>query len=84
MTSIGYRDVSSFVHGEISRDRALEAILRDTWAYARRQRTWLRHQVADATRIDAATEPAVLTNTIAADWLNVRTPEDSTGETEGR
>ncbi len=69
MTSIGYRDVSSFVRGEISRERAVEAILRDTWAYARRQRTWLRHQVPDATRIDVTTDPPLLANRIADEWL---------------
>jgi len=84
MTSIGYRDVSSFVRGEISRERAVEAILRDTWAYARRQRTWLRHQVSDATRIDATTGPAVLANRIAADWLRTQVAEDPTEEKGGR
>ena len=83
MTSIGYRDVWSFVLGQISRDRAVEAILRDTWRYARRQRTWLRHQVADALRVDATMDPAVLAKRIAADWLRTRMAEDSAEEMGG-
>jgi len=84
MTSIGYRDVSSFVRGEISRERAVEAILRDTWAYARRQRTWLRHQVLDATRIDVTTDLRLLANRIAAEWLSTQAADDPTEEKGGR
>ncbi len=53
-SSIGYRAVAQWVRGETSREDALTRIVRDTWAYARRQRTWFRHQLPpDATEIDA-------------------------------
>jgi tRNA dimethylallyltransferase len=78
MTSIGYRDVWRWSAGEISRDEALEAIVRDTWQYARRQRTWLRHQLPDdARRVDAETPVAELAERIASDW--VRAVSDRTG-----
>lgn len=54
-TSIGYEAVDAWMRGEASREETLTRIVRDTWAYARRQRTWLRHQVpADVPRIDAS------------------------------
>ena len=56
--AIGYTAVADWLDGRISRADAFACILRDTWGYARRQRTWLRHQLSDDTvRLDAA-EPA--------------------------
>ncbi|TFG65538.1 MAG: tRNA (adenosine(37)-N6)-dimethylallyltransferase MiaA [Gemmatimonadales bacterium] len=53
-SSIGYRTVAEWIRGETSRDEALTSIVRDTWAYARRLRTWFRHQLPpDAPTIDA-------------------------------
>lgn len=53
-SSIGYRAVAEWSRGETSREDALSRIVRDTWAYARRQRTWFRHQLPpDTTAIDA-------------------------------
>jgi tRNA dimethylallyltransferase len=69
MSSIGYTAVLDLLSGRTSREAAVEAILRDTWRYARRQRTWLRHQVPrDAKRVNAMQEPASLAERIAADW----------------
>lgn len=48
-TSIGYRAVAECIRGETSREDALTRIVRDTWAYARRQRTWFRHQLPPQT-----------------------------------
>jgi tRNA dimethylallyltransferase len=63
--TIGYGTVAEWLAGDISREDALACILRDTWAYARRQRTWFRHQVpADAIRLDAAGPPDVLAGQI--------------------
>ena len=54
-SSIGYRAVAEWTRGEASREDALTRIVRDTWAYARRQRTWFRHQLSpEVTRLDAA------------------------------
>ena len=50
----GYGAVRSLVAGEIERATAVERIVIGTRQYAKRQRTWFRHQLADAdvTRID--------------------------------
>jgi tRNA dimethylallyltransferase len=76
LTSIGYRDVWRLASGEISREAAVTAIVRDTWRYARRQRTWLRHQLGDdAIRVEAGEDVMALASRIAADWhKSVETP----------
>ena len=50
----GYSAVRAMPHDGIERRRAIERIVIDTRQYAKRQRTWFRHQLADAdvTRID--------------------------------
>ena len=52
----GYDAVRRLVRGELSRDAAREAILIAARQYAKRQRTWFRHQVpaARVTRVDPA------------------------------
>jgi tRNA dimethylallyltransferase len=52
----GYRVVRDYVRGVVDLARAREAILIETRQYAKRQRTWLRHQLGDqrVTRIDPA------------------------------
>jgi tRNA dimethylallyltransferase len=63
--TIGYGSVAEWIGGGISRGDALACILRDTWAYARRQRTWFRHQMPPGTiRLDAAEPPDVLAGRI--------------------
>lgn len=53
-SSIGYAAVDEWLAGEASREATLTRIVRDTWAYARRQRTWFRHQLPmHAIRLDA-------------------------------
>ena len=50
----GYATVRAMTRGEIERRTAIERIVIDTRRYAKRQRTWFRHQLAgeDVTRID--------------------------------
>jgi tRNA dimethylallyltransferase len=50
----GYRQVRAMVEGHISRQAAQEAIVIETRQYAKRQRTWFRHQLPahGVTRID--------------------------------
>ena len=43
----GYRAVRDRVRGTLSRDGMLERIIIDTRQYAKRQRTWFRHQLAN-------------------------------------
>lgn len=50
----GYRTVRAMVQGELSIDDAEERVIIETRQYAKRQRTWFRHQLADGdvTRLD--------------------------------
>lgn len=58
MTGTGYREIAAHVRGEVSLEDALERVRVSTRQFARRQLTWLRHQLpADAVRLDA-TAPA--------------------------
>ena len=52
----GYRAVREMVEGRISRREAEERIVIETRQYAKRQRTWFRHQLAgaDVTRLSPA------------------------------
>ena len=51
----GYRVVRELVEGRISFSEARERVIIETRQYAKRQRTWFRHQLAgaDVTRLDA-------------------------------
>ena len=67
--AVGYRDVLSLADGEVSEEDAIERIVRATWAYARRQRTWFRHQLpSDAIALDALRPTGQLAERIARDW----------------
>jgi tRNA dimethylallyltransferase len=57
----GYRWIRSAVMKECSREHALAKVRIDTRQYAKRQRTWFRHQLPDArvTRIDPAAPDAL-------------------------
>lgn len=70
LDALGYRDVARLVDGEIDREEAVERIARDTWQYARSQRTWFRHQVPedDTVRLDAAEPVEQLADLIESDW----------------
>lgn len=49
----GYRTVRAMVRGEVTRREALERVVIETRQYAKRQRTWFRHQLdgEDVTRL---------------------------------
>jgi tRNA dimethylallyltransferase len=71
--AVGYRDVLAHVEGELSAEETLTRIVAATWAYARRQRTWFRHQLpADAIRVDALLPTAQLAESIVMDWQATR------------
>ena len=42
LNTVGYKEIISFLEGEISLDRAVELIKRNTRHYAKRQMTWFR------------------------------------------
>ena len=46
--ALGYRLIDQFIKGEFSRQELFEKICTATWQYARRQRTWFRHQHPEA------------------------------------
>ncbi|MBO5667906.1 MAG: tRNA (adenosine(37)-N6)-dimethylallyltransferase MiaA [Lentisphaeria bacterium] len=46
--ALGYRQVNDFINGRLTREELLQKIATATWQYARRQRTWFRHQHPEA------------------------------------
>jgi tRNA dimethylallyltransferase len=52
--STGYRAVRALVRGESTESAVLDRIVVETRQYAKRQRTWFRHQLPErrVTRID--------------------------------
>lgn len=57
MSGTGYREITAHLRGERSLEEALEDIRRATRKYARRQRTWFRHQLPDDVVVVDATAP---------------------------
>ena len=43
MKALGVREIGAMLHGDISRDRAVELASRDSRHYAKRQMTWIRN-----------------------------------------
>jgi len=67
--ALGYGEVLAVSRGKIDREEALARIVSSTWAYARRQRTWFRHQLPEGSvRLDGSEETAQLARRIADDW----------------
>ena len=67
--ALGYRDVQALVRGTIDRDVAFARIFATTWAYARRQRTWFRHQLPEtAVRLDGAWTTEQLSRRVCDEW----------------
>ena len=65
----GYGVMRQHVAGALSRDAAIERVVIETRQYAKRQRTWFRHQITEGpvTRI-SPDEPRALDRAIA--WMN--------------
>ncbi len=70
--ALGYRDVAALVRGEAGVDETIERVSAATWRYARRQRTWFRHQLPEhavvACALDGSTKPEQLARRIATEW----------------
>jgi tRNA dimethylallyltransferase len=66
----GYGAVRRFVRGEQSRDAAHEEILIATRQYAKRQRTWFRHQL-DPERVTRLDPSAADWTAVAARWFGL-------------
>jgi tRNA dimethylallyltransferase len=69
MNAVGYAEMIPYLRGEYDLAGAIDAIKRSTRRYARRQITWLRHQLpADAVHLDALQPVNVLAEHIARRW----------------
>ena len=51
MKAVGVRELGAYLEGDIPLDEAVAAAVRATRAYAKRQRTWLRHQIVASCEI---------------------------------
>lgn len=68
-TALGYAEVAGLVRGELEREEVVDRIVSDSWSYARRQRTWFRHQVPeDAIRLDAGRPTDELVRDVTESW----------------
>lgn len=54
MQGIGYKEIISYLEGNISLDEAIYIIKRDTRHFAKRQLTWFNHQVEDGIWLDCS------------------------------
>ena len=51
MATVGYREMIQYLNGDVSERDAKELMIISTRQYAKRQRTWGRHQFANAVRL---------------------------------
>jgi len=73
MSSLGYREVGSYLRGETTLDEAFMRFKQATHGYIRRQLTWFRRDKR-ITWLDAALPPETLADQVAArllSWLDV-------------
>jgi tRNA dimethylallyltransferase len=69
LNAVGYIEMIPHLRGEADLATAVDAIKRATRRYARRQITWLRHQLPEnAVHLDALQPVAMLADDIAARW----------------
>jgi tRNA dimethylallyltransferase len=69
LKTVGYIELLPYIRGQCSLDVAIDAIQRASRAYARRQITWFRHQLAGpVVRLDAAQPRDVIADTIVTQW----------------
>ncbi len=69
--AVGYREIAALLAGELERDAAVAEIARRTWGYARRQRTWFRHQLPGLRWLDATLPIDELAERVAREWVAV-------------
>jgi tRNA dimethylallyltransferase len=73
MNATGYIELLPYLRGETTLADALEQVRQATRRYARRQTTWLRHQLpASACRLDAQAPLGQLAGTIVEAWREVQ------------
>jgi tRNA dimethylallyltransferase len=79
--TLGLAEARAWVAGELGRDAAVERVARQTWQYARRQRTWFR-RAAELVGLPLAAgeDPAaVAARILAGAWLNPTAPAAGCG-----
>lgn len=68
-TALGYAEVAALLRGEMEAEEVVDRVVGESWSYARRQRTWFRHQVPeDAVRLDAARPTDELVREVTGAW----------------
>jgi tRNA dimethylallyltransferase len=73
MNATGYIELLPYLRGEATLESALDAVRRNTRAYAKRQVTWLRRQLPDgAVHLDASRPRDDLAGEVARAWHAVR------------
>ena len=70
MKAIGYREILSYLSGEMGRDEAIELIKRETRRYAKRQETWFKKEKSIIS-VDSSTEVDKIQPLIES-FLNVK------------
>jgi tRNA dimethylallyltransferase len=69
MTGAGYREIISFLRGDLTLNEAAEEIRRSHRKYARRQITWYRHQLPEGTLVlDGIGTNDVMVEQVLAEW----------------
>lgn len=69
MDGVGYREMAEHLAGRITLDEAVERTRRATRRYAKRQRTWFRHQLGpDAVVVDGTAPPEVQAEVVVGAW----------------
>ena len=66
MQAIGYKELMEYIEGRCSKDEAVESIKLESRRYAKRQMTWLRHEI-DVNWLEGSDMEAAL-STIAKRW----------------
>jgi len=51
LATVGYREMIAYINGDLSKSQAQQAMVISTRQYAKRQRTWARHQFPDAINV---------------------------------
>lgn len=70
LDAVGYRQIVNHLEGELSEAALVPAIVTSTRRYARRQETWLRHQLGDhpMVTLDATEPPGHVAERIVTLW----------------
>lgn len=76
LSALGYAEAAAVLEGETSLEEATDRIAARTWQYARRQRTWFRHQLSGPVlRLDAARRTDELVRDVERRWRRERGAE---------